>query len=251
MPSQGKIATPEIRFAAKSSPLRDSEHRAMSDVRVRKTACGERENEPPAIGEPVEPNVGRPGRAGIDQDDVGRRKPDPRPVALHDPDIGLPGEVRREPVGQHRVQFDRRDAAGTADQPGQDRRVIADPSADMHGMLAGPRRGVGDQRGEKRWLTVVQGPFRPDADHDIIVQIDRIAAWGRPIAAAPANDLPGAGAEEVFPPHRSEGSLDLAIAHLGRRHDLLGIGVPDDLEFGFAIHFSSHGADEPVSSRIA
>src|SRR6202035_3169307 len=108
------------------------------------------------------------------------------------------GQVRREPLGKRWGQLDRRDSAGAADKPGQDRRVVADPGADMHGMLARPRRGAGDQRGEKRWLAVIQVPFRNDRDDDVIIQKNRISGRRRDIAAAPAYDPPRTAAEELL-----------------------------------------------------
>src|SRR5207302_3277912 len=59
--------------------------RVASEALVR----GQRENEPTAFGEAIEPGIGRPGGAGVDQDDVGRLERDLRAVALNDTNVSL------------------------------------------------------------------------------------------------------------------------------------------------------------------
>src|SRR6202048_4634889 len=106
----------------------------------------------------------------------------------------------------------------------------------MQDMLPWLGRGGGNQRRMPRGLAVVQVTPRRDADHVVGVQVNRIGIRRRTITAAPAHDVPGAGAEEVPPRHRGAARLDWRISAAGGRRDLLRIGPPDDLQFALAIH---------------
>src|SRR6516162_5365620 len=53
---------------------------------------------------------------------------------------------------------------------------------------------------------------------------------------APAHDLPGAATEKILALDRSKGPLDAPIGYPGGRHDLLGVGAPDDFLLRVATH---------------
>ena len=111
----------------------------------------------------------------------------------------------------------------------------------MHGMLARVWRCAGDQGREKGRHAIIQRAFRHDGDGDIVIKINRIAAWRSHVVGParrkiPANDLPRTLAEKCFPRHRRECRLDTTIVDAGGRHDTFCVGAPDDVETGFAIH---------------
>ena len=87
----------------------DAEHRAALHVGIRKAAGGQRQDQPAAILEPIEPDVCRPSRAGIDEDYVGGLEPDPRAVAVNNTNISLQRQIRSGPLGQYRIELDRGD----------------------------------------------------------------------------------------------------------------------------------------------
>jgi hypothetical protein len=79
-------------------------------------------------------------------------------------------QIRRRAGGELRIVFDRRHPPRSADQLGENCRVIADAGADMQDML--PWRGAAaNQRRMKRGLAVVQATLRQDADHVVGVQV--------------------------------------------------------------------------------
>src|SRR5262249_27629762 len=90
---------------------------------------------PAAIVEAVEPDVDRPGRAGVPVNYIGRIELDLRAVARQGLHIGLPGEIRCQALGEAAIEFDRRHPTSLAHHVREDRRVVADPGADMHDML--------------------------------------------------------------------------------------------------------------------
>ena len=55
-------------------------------------------------------------------------------------------KIRRRAGGELAIEFDRRHPPRSADQLRENRRVVADPGADMYDMLPRLRRGGGDQR---------------------------------------------------------------------------------------------------------
>src|SRR5947207_13137781 len=61
----------------------DAEHRAALHVGIRKAAAGQRQDQPAALLVPIEPNVCRPSRAGIDEEYAGGLEPAPRAVAVN------------------------------------------------------------------------------------------------------------------------------------------------------------------------
>jgi hypothetical protein len=117
-------------------------------------------------------------------------------------------KIRRGADGELAIEFDRRHPPRSADQLRENRRVVADPGADMHDMLPRLRRGGGDQRRMKRGLAVVQVALRQDADHVVGVQVNRVGIRRRAITATPAHDLPRPGPQKVFPRDHGEGRLD-------------------------------------------
>jgi hypothetical protein len=128
-------------------------------------------------------------------------------------------EIRRSAGGEPGIEFARRHPPCGADQPRDDRRVVA--GADMYDMLSRLRRRGGDQRRMKRGLAVVQIALRHDADRLVGVQVNRVGIRRRAITAAPAHDLPRPGPEEVFPRYRGEGRLDPRVPDATGRRDLL------------------------------
>src|SRR5262249_39494192 len=148
-------------------------------------------------------------------------------VALHNGYIGCPSEICGEPLGQFRIEFDRRYPTAATDQSVQYRSVIAYSCTDMHGMLARLRRGTCDQPSVQRRLPVVEMAFRNDADDHVIIKIDGVSTGRRHIAAPPAQDLPGAASEKILALDRSKGVLDAPVEYTEGCHDPLGISAPD------------------------
>src|SRR5438270_1997658 len=111
----------------------------------------------------------------------------------------------------------------------------------MHGMLARVWRCAGDQGREKGRHAIIQRAFRHDGDGDIVIKINRVAAWRSDVVGParrkiPANDLPRSPPEKILTLHRGKGRLDTTIVDAGGRHDTFCVSAPDDVEPGFAIH---------------
>src|SRR4029077_10764023 len=105
--------------------------------------------------------------------------------------------------------------------------------ADMHGVLAWSWRGGSHQAGEERGLPVVEGSLRDDGNHDIVVEINRVAAWRRRITAVPPDDLPRPWTEDFFALDRRESRFDPPVAPPRGCHHTLRIGAPKNIEPGF------------------
>ena len=139
------------------------------------------------------------------------------------------------------IELDRRDTAAPPDQICQDCRVITHPGADMHGMLAGFWRCARDQRREEGRHAIIQRAFRHDRDGEIVIEINRVTAWCSDIATAeaqivPTDDLPWPAADKILAPDSRERGFDTPVGDPGGSHDPLGVGLADNLEFGFAVH---------------
>ena len=103
----------------------DPERRAAvavpaAGIRSLRSRDAEWEDEPAARRQALDPAIGRPGHGEIDIDPVGRRLGPARPVAMDDAHVGAAGKKELGPLGQRRVELDRRDLAGRADQLRQD-----------------------------------------------------------------------------------------------------------------------------------
>jgi hypothetical protein len=106
----------------------------------------------------------------------------------------------------------------------------------MHDVVAGFWCSTGDQPGVQRWLTVVEVAFGNDADQYVIVKVHGISAGRRHITLPPAHDLPRSVPQKILALDRGKAGLEAAIGHSGDRHDLFGVGTPDDFLPGVAIH---------------
>src|SRR6516165_5396636 len=197
-PFREKFVAAALDAKYRAAPLDRYVFGVFSETFVR----GQRRDQQAAIVEPVEPDVGRPGRAGVDVNQIGRIELDLRAVALQGTPIRLPGEVRRQTLGEATIKFDRRDPAALAHHVRQDRRVVADPGADVDDMLARPRRRRRNQHRMQPRLAVVQAALRNDADQRVLIEIDRIVARRRYITARPAQHRPRPRPEEMFAAHR-------------------------------------------------
>ena len=69
---------------------------------------------------------------------------------MDDSDIAATGKKGLGPLGQRRVELDRRDLAGGVDQLGQDRAIVAGAGADMDDALARLRAQGLDELGAQR-----------------------------------------------------------------------------------------------------
>ena len=78
--------------------------------------------------------------AKIDVNPVGRGFRPVSAVTMNDADIAATGKAGLGPLGQRRVELDRRDPTGRADQLGQDRAIIVGAGAD-YGRSARPASG--------------------------------------------------------------------------------------------------------------
>jgi hypothetical protein len=117
----------------------------------------------------------------------------------------------------------------------EDRRVVADPGADMHDVLARLRRRRRNQQRVQRRLAVVQIAPRYDADPRVLIEIDRIVARRRYIRARPARHQPRPRPEEMFAVHRGERGLDARVIDIGVCQPMLGVGAPDNRQLGLAV----------------
>src|SRR6516165_2463218 len=222
-PFREKFVAAALDAKYRAAPLDRYVFGVFSETFVR----GQRQDQPAAIVEPVEPDVARLGRAGVHVDYIGRIELDLRAVALQAAHIGVPGEIRRKAHGEAAIEFDRRDPAALAHDVREDRRVVADPRADVHDVLARLRRRRRNQHRVQRRLAVVQVALRYDADQRVLIEIDRIVARRRYITARPARHQPRPRPQERLAAHRGERRLDVRVIDVGVRQYMLGIGAPN------------------------
>src|SRR5262249_9143224 len=128
----------------------DPEHGAVRRVTSRKARGSHWEDQPAVVAQTVKPDLRRPRRAGVDEDDIRPIESDARAVALDDADVGGAGEIRREPRGQTRVEFDGGDPPAAANEMLQDCGVVSDAGADMDDVLARFGASRADQGGQER-----------------------------------------------------------------------------------------------------
>ena len=116
----------------------------------------------------------------------------------------------------------------------QDRRVIADPGADMHGVVARPRIRVRHQHGVARRVAIIQPTLRYEADEHVLVEIDQVVVRRCHVGMLEQGRdyWPRPRPEEGLAAHRSERCLDARMARIVRQHDLLGIGAAHNRQFG-------------------
>jgi len=126
----------------------------------------------------------------------------------------------------------------------QDRRVIADPGADVHDVLARPRTRSRNQHRVQPRLAVVQAALRNDADQRVLIEIDRIIARRRYVTVRPAQHRPRPWPQERLAAHRGERRLDARVIDVGVRQYMLGIGAPNNRQFPLF-----HSVEEPGRVR--
>jgi hypothetical protein len=85
--------------------------------------------------------------------------------------------------------------------------VVGGPGREGRVQLARPQREGVNEQGEEARLAVVEPARGVDGHEHVVVEVPRVGVRGGPIGArrAGGDDLPGAGAEEVFARHRREG----------------------------------------------
>jgi hypothetical protein len=118
----------------------------MPHVTGRILGCSQRQDQPPVLGQSIEPRLRRLRGAGADIDDVGAAEQNARTVAVHDTDIARSSEICSEPRRQPGIEFDRRYPPLATNQSMQYRRVVADLRTYMHDVLTQSRRSTRDQR---------------------------------------------------------------------------------------------------------
>jgi hypothetical protein len=75
-----------------------------------------------------------------------------------------------------------------------------------------------------------------DANHHVVVKINRIPTRRRRITAPLAYNLLGTASKEILTLDRGKGHLDVPIGDAAERHNLLGVGAPHNFPLGVAIH---------------
>src|SRR5215472_13156281 len=95
----------------------------------------QRQNEPPTLRQPVEPDVSGAGRAGVDIDDIGSVERHDRPVPADDLDIGTWRQVDTGTRRQLRIELDRRHPTRFPYQMRHNGGVVAGAGTDMYGVV--------------------------------------------------------------------------------------------------------------------
>ena len=118
----------------------------MPHITGRKLGCSQWQDQPPVLGQSIEPRLRGLRGASTDIDDVSTVERNSSAVAVHDADIAHSRKICGEPGGQPGIEFDRRYSSLATDQSMQYSRVVADPRTDMREVFAHSRRSTRDQR---------------------------------------------------------------------------------------------------------
>src|SRR5262249_13433846 len=107
-------------------------HRTVLRITSWKLSCSQRQDQPPALSQSVEPRLRRLRGAGTDINDVSAVEQNACTVALRHVDVAHSRNICGEPPRQPGIEFNRRDPPLTTDQSLRYRRVTADPCTDMN-----------------------------------------------------------------------------------------------------------------------
>jgi hypothetical protein len=118
-------------------------------IRPLRSRDAKREHQPAVACEVLDPAIRRRRHDENDIGAVGRGSRPAGAVAIDDPNVRTAGNGLG-PLGQRRVELDRRDLAGGVDQLGQDRAIVAGAGADMDDALALLRAQGLDELGVQR-----------------------------------------------------------------------------------------------------
>src|SRR5207237_8337313 len=91
------------------------------------------------------------------------------------------GEILSRSGGKGRVDLDRRDATGAADDLGEDGAIVGGTSPDMDDMVATAQLGLVVHASPKAGLPVVELPLLVDRDQHVVVEWARIGVLRPPI----------------------------------------------------------------------
>ena len=138
----------------------------------------EREKEPPAGLQRVEPDARRMRGGGVDIDGVGLRQVSSHPRFRPDLDLRGAGQILPRALGDVGLDLVGDDLACRADEMGEDGRVIARPGADLHRRLALLERERLDAHRVQGRLAVVDPPPGVDRDQHVVVEAGEIVAAG-------------------------------------------------------------------------
>jgi hypothetical protein len=142
------------------------------------------------------------------------------------------GEILRGSAGKDRVDLDRADPSGAADNFGEDGGVISGAGADMDDIVATAQFELVVHTGPQTGLPVVEPPLLVDRDEHVMVEVARIGVLRRPILAIAIGlrTRHGPHPKEALPRHRREGIDDSARAQLGREPQFLCVVPPGLLD---------------------
>ena len=123
---------------------------AAAGIRPLGAGRAEREDEPAAWRQALDPTIGPPGHGEIHINAVDWGFGPAGAVASNYAHVGAAGKEGLGPLGQSGVELDCRDLAGGVDQLGQDRAIVAGAGADMDDALARLRAEGLDELGARR-----------------------------------------------------------------------------------------------------
>src|SRR5258708_26298483 len=107
----------------------------------------------------------------------------------------------------------------------------------MHDVIAESRECLVNEVRMQRRLPVVDAPLRQNADEIVSVQINWIRVGRRDVIPEPSQHPPWTNSEKFLPARGAECCLEARIVHdPGGGQNLLGVGGPNDAEFGLAVH---------------
>ena len=91
------------------------------------------------------------------------------------------GEVRARPLGESRINLDRRHAPTRSDEFGEDGAVVAQTGADMDHVVAAREAELVEERRPQARLPIVEPTLLVDGHQHIVTQAARIGVVGGPV----------------------------------------------------------------------
>ena len=165
----------------------------------------------------------------------------------------MPRRFSSARAAEKRVDLDADRLAVDAEGGRRDRRVVADAAADVEEAVGRVQFEEVEPGEERDGVAVVQRTGRVERDEHRRLEMHGVAVRRLAVRAAVAGveELPGAGADEIFAADRGEAASQARIPQVRDFRDLVREALPGPLEVAHAVTEGSTRSAEAALRRIA